>query len=458
MSGARTQARALRTGASAVLFGLLAILGPASRDAFAQRDQGTAPVNGEDITLAVGETKIISAKDVKNYSEGVAGIIDIKLTSDASQFVLNGKKPGSTTLLLIKNDGSQITLNIDVFLRSPQAVERELAQLLDGLRDVRVRRVGSRIVIDGTVANDNDLKRVAHVASLYPGQVESLVALPGQVGVPSGAGQQKYIVRIDFYFVQYDRNSSYGVGLGWPASIGGDAVLKNEFTYDFLNGSARSATATITAQPLPRLDIASRKGWAKVLKQATVITNNGQEATFSNGGEQNFTVNTGLTIGIQRITFGTDVTVLPRFNPERRELDIKLTSDVADLTASISGTPLPGRTTTKLSTNVTLKLGQSLVLSGIRSQSKTHNVAGLPILSEIPVLGVLFGTHSDSDLETEGAIFLVPSVVEAIPSSSRDLVETALAKFRNYSGNVTRVNAYDSRPAGGVGVPPAPRD
>src|SRR3954471_15472886 len=54
------------------------------------------PPNGESITLAVGETKIISAKDVKNYSEGVAGIIDIKLTSDSSQFVLNSKRPGST--------------------------------------------------------------------------------------------------------------------------------------------------------------------------------------------------------------------------------------------------------------------------------------------------------------------------------------------------------------------------
>ena len=41
---------------------------------------------------------------MKNYSEGVAGIIDVKLTSDAGAFVLNGRHQGSTTLLLIKND------------------------------------------------------------------------------------------------------------------------------------------------------------------------------------------------------------------------------------------------------------------------------------------------------------------------------------------------------------------
>ena len=435
--------------------------GQAQAQAQSRNDPGLPP-NGESITLAVGETKIISAKDVKNYSEGVAGIIDIKLTSDSSQFVLNGKRPGSTTLLLIKSDGSQITLNIDVFIRSPQAVERELAQLLDGLPSVQVRRVGSHIVIDGTVSNDAELKRVAHVASLYPQQVDTLVQIgtPGGPVGPAGVGQepQRFIIRIDFYFVQYDKNSSYGVGVGWPASIGGDAVVKSEFSYDFLNGAPHSATATLVSQPLPRLDIASRKGWAKVLKQATVITNNGVEANFSNGGEQNFTVSTGLGVGLQRIPFGTDVTVAPKYNPQRREIDLKVVADVSDLTASVAGTSLPGRSTSKLTTNISLKIGQSLVLSGIRSESKTHSVNGLPVLSDLPVLGLLFGSHSDTQLETEGAIFVVPSVIESVPASAQELVATALSKFRDYGGDVRKVNAYDKKPGGGAGVPPSPKE
>ena len=414
------------------------------------------PDNGQTITLAIGETKVVSAKDVKNYSEGVAGIIDIKLTSDASQFVINGRRAGSTTLLLIKSDGTQIALNIDVFVRAPQVVERELSQLLTGLNGVQVRRVGAHIVIDGRVADDEELKRVAHVASLYPGQVDSLVT----VGAPAAPGvvpteAQRFIVRIDFYFVQYDANSSYAVGIGWPGSIGG-GVIQSSLAYDFLSGVPRSATATLANQPLPRLDIASARGWAKVLKQATVITNNGTEAMFSNGGEQNFSVTTGLGVGVQRIPFGTEVTVLPRYNPQQRQIDVKVSADVADLTASISGTSLPGRTTSKLTTNVSLKLGQSIVLSGIRSELTTHAVGGIPILKDIPVLGLLFGSHSNETQATEGAVFIVPSVIEAVSSSAQELVEGALAKFRNYSGAIDSVNAYDKRPGGARGVPPAP--
>ena len=370
---------------AAQLLTALALLAPAAASAAPPQDRSStnSAEAADEIALAIGETRTVSAKDVRNYSEGSPGIIDVKLTSDNSQFVIAGRKPGSTTMLLIKNDGSQISVTVHVFARSPAVVEKELTQLLEGIGGVRVRRVGARIVMDGVVSNDTELKRVQHIATLYPNQVESLVTLPGGGG--ASTSDSKYIVRIDFYFIQYDKNSSYGVGLGWPSSIGGDAVVKSNVTFDFVGGS-RAATASITNQPIPRLDIASRKGWAKVLKQATVVTNNGIEANFQNGGEQNFTVNTGLTVGVQRISFGTDVTVLPRYNPQKREIEMKLVADVSDLTSSAGATSLPGRNTSKLTTNITLKLGQSIVLSGIRTKTQAHSVTGLPGISSIPVI------------------------------------------------------------------------
>ena len=420
--------------------------------AAAQRG-AAASATPEDISLGIGETRTISARDVKNYSEGVTGIIDIKLTTDGNQFVINARRPGSTTLLLIKNDGSQLTLNVNVFSRSPTAVEKELHDLLSGIAGVQVRRIGAHIVIDGVVATEAELNRVKQVAALYPDQVESLVQRAGATAPAApGVAPKQFLIRIDFYFVQYDKNASYGVGIGYPDSIGG-AAIESEFSFDFLAGATTAATATLANQPLPRLDLASRHGWAKVLKQATVITNNDAEAQFSSGGEQNFPVNTGLTIGVQKIPFGTDLKVMPHYEPSKRTLSIKLDADVSDLTASIGGTSLPGRSTSTLSTSVNLQLGQSLILSGIRSESLTHSVSGLPLLSDIPILGLLFGSHSQSDLQTEGAIFVVPSIVETIPAASAELVEIAMKKFRDYDGDLERVNAYDKTPGGGVGIP-----
>jgi pilus assembly protein CpaC len=443
----------------AVTLAVLSCLFGHIRPSQAQRppSESATPQNGETITLAIGETHMVSAKDVKNYSEGVSGIIDVKLTTDSSSFVIAGRKPGSTTLLLIKNDGAQITLNIDVFVRSPQAVEHELTQLLDGLPNVHVRRVGAHIVIDGLVANDAELKRVQHVASLYPGQVDSLVSTgsAGTSGPVLGQELARIVIRIDFYFVQYDMDATYAVGIGWPGSIGG-AAIQSTFTYDFLDGVAHTATTTLSNQPLPRLDIASTRGWAKVLKHTTVVTNNGVEANFQNGGEQNFTVTTGLGVGVQKIPYGTEVTVLPKYDPSHREIDVKISADVADLTASVSGTTLPGRTTSKLSTNVTLQLGESLVLSGIHRESTNHTVTGLPVLKDIPILGLLFGSHSDDTQATEGAVFIVPSVMQdGVPKATLELIDGALRRFREYRGNADAVHAYDPNPGGGSLLSPA---
>ncbi len=401
----------------------------------------------EEFSLAIGETRTLSARNVRNYSEGVPGVVEVKLTSDQANFVITARKPGTTSLLLIRNDGSQQTHTINVFARAPAVVEKELRQLLDGMPNVHLRRIGARHVVDGTVNSDAEKARVDHLAHLYPGQVDSLVsvtqALPSN-GTDDGSAS-KFLVRIDFYFVQMDVSSGYAVGLGWPRSIGGPNAIRATGTFDLLTQKVSQGAVTVN-QPLPQLDLAASHGWGKVLKHATVITSSGAEAKFQSGGEQNFSVNTGLNVGLQRIPFGVDVTITPQFDPGRRELRLRINADVSDLIAAGPGTTVPGRQTSSLATQVTMKLGQSLVLSGIRTSSQQHAVSGLPILSKIPVLGVLFGSHSDSANETEGAIYVVPNVIENVPTSSMDLIDGAVKRFSDFGGDIDKARLYEQRP------------
>ena len=64
--------------------------------AFAQ-DEEEEPKKGEkgseegaanELNLVVGENKTIPATGVKNYSEGIKGIADVKLTTDNNRFVI----------------------------------------------------------------------------------------------------------------------------------------------------------------------------------------------------------------------------------------------------------------------------------------------------------------------------------------------------------------------------------
>ena len=407
----------------------------------------------EELNLSVGENRTLPATSVRSFSEGAKGVADVRLTPDSTQFVIVGQRPGSTTLLLIRKDGTEVNYSINVFQRAIQSVEHELLQLLSGTTGVRVRRVGARFFIEGGVSTEPELKRIEHIAALFPEQVESLVVLGG------AAAERKLNLRVDFIFVQFDKSKGYQVGVNMPSSIGGPGIARLDATRDLLAGSFTTAQAQIVNQPLPGLDLAASRGWAKVLKHSTVITANGSEAKFSTGGEQNYVVSTGLTASLTQISFGTDVAVLPRFDPVSRELEIRLESVVSDLTPPVGGgTNLPGRNLSKLSTLVSLKLGQSVVLSGIRSSSQRHAVTGLPLLSQIPLIGLLFGSHADSQEEVEGAIYVVPSVIESIPRGAQEIVDEALGQYTEFGGDMSTVKSWEQDPTRAPGFvrPPAP--
>jgi pilus assembly protein CpaC len=436
----------------AVFFATVLVVPSFEGQALAQKGKGkgkTAPAveedklpqtQNEELNLAVGENKTIPATDVKNYSEGTPGVVDIKLTTDSSAFVVVGLKAGSTSLLLIKKNGQEVTWTINVFARSPAIVENELKQLLEGYTGVRVRRVGSRLFIEGSVASENDVKRIQQIASVYSGQVESLVGV--------GATKDRTNIRIDFFFVQYSKESGYQLGISYPGRIGGETIQSN-FGRDFVAGT-NTAVTNIVNQPLPGLDIASRYGWIKVLKQATLITTNGTDANIDTGGEQNYLTTVGVTQQLTKISFGTNVTVQPFFDPASRELEVKVTADVSDLAPPGEGTRLASKVITKLQTVVHMKLGQSLVISGIHTESERKSMAGVPVLKDIPIIGVLFGSMATLNQELEGAVFIVPSVVEPSSKPAIDVVNETLRVYEDWSGTPVTgkplPNVYDKAP------------
>jgi hypothetical protein len=64
--------------------------------------------------LAIGETFTIPMKGVKEYSVGLAEIVSASITTDGSRLLVTGRKPGTTTVLLILRNGSQESIELTV--------------------------------------------------------------------------------------------------------------------------------------------------------------------------------------------------------------------------------------------------------------------------------------------------------------------------------------------------------
>ena len=79
---------------------------------------------------------------------------------------------------------------------------------------------------------------------------------------------------------------------------------------------------------------------------------------------------------------------------------------------------IPGVKTRKVNTTVELADGETLIIAGLLKQTSSKNRAGIPWLSNIPLLGILFSNRSENKDDTELVIFITPKIVE-VESNSR---------------------------------------
>lgn len=336
-----------------------------------------------DVELRVGEQRVLSSSKVRSYSEGIPNIVRVRLTQEGDSFVVLALQPGKTSLLFLMTDGSEMHYNITV-------VDPDAAPAAADTETPEEKKPA------GVEARDN--------------------------------------IRLDFYFVQLDKAYNHQIGIGWPGSVAPEFSA----AYNVKDGGLDSATAVISDQALPRLDMAQGSGWAKILRQAAVVVANGEQAEFAGGGEVNIPVEGSLSTGIHKIPFGSTVRVEPHYDAQTGRIELRIHADVSELDAGF-GTGAPGRRTSTLDTVVNIELSQSLVLGGLSAKTERHNQSGLPLLSQIPILGALFGTNTVTEANMENVVVIVPTVVDAVSMQDRRRIKEALAQYEEYTGDLDEV-------------------
>jgi pilus assembly protein CpaC len=96
----------------------------------------------------------------------------------------------------------------------------------------------------------------------------------------------------------------------------------------------------------------------------------------------------------------------------------------------LSGFRIPALRTRRISTTVDVKRDESIVLSGLMDEERSMTRTGFPILSELPIIGALFGTSSWETNQTELLVLVTPTIINPNnpPGSSvlRVIPDTAL--------------------------------
>ncbi len=201
-------------------------------------------------------------------------------------------------------------------------------------------------------------------------------------------------------------------------SASGDGSLGVDLPATSIRGNAPGSYAFTLANGLGslidlELSALEAEGDGKIIANPRLLTADKQEAHIEQGQERIFTTSTmgeGSVI-TKKAVLG--LTVTPQITPDDRLiLDVFVTKD-----SFVSATE-ENINTLQIRTQVLLNNGETVVIGGIYEQQIGKSTTKIPVLGDLPVLGLLFRKTGTIDKRTELLVFLTPRIINPSPSSS----------------------------------------
>jgi len=242
--------------------------------------------------------------------------------------------------------------------------------------------------------------------------------------LPGLASEPADMIEIDVQVMQVNKNKLTRVGLDW------NRLLEGYQTGVSLSGSVAVSPANLVEQASPPLEklgtfqrgqvdafvhMMAENGYGKLLAKPKLLAISGSQASFLSGGEvPMITHSANGSVNITWKEYGVKLSIKPERRDAAIRTHVRAESSELDVVHSVSfanGTYIPAVRTRWAETDVELPAHSTAIIAGLLSTEESKIHTGVPILSDLPLLGWLFRYTRIESGETELVIFLTPSFV-----------------------------------------------
>jgi len=216
----------------------------------------------------------------------------------------------------------------------------------------------------------------------------------------SGPEGESNVIRIAVEFIEVSSSAGESLGLKLPEAIqfSASSALQGDALSSAWNYTANATSSRGLFQSLVK------KGLAKVLARPELFVRTGEEASFHSGGEYPVAYSTASQGAFHRRVdwkpYGLSLKVRPQSH-DRLNIHSEVQLELSELNQANATDGLPSLTRRKLDTKTSSLDGETIVLSGLLRQTKGNTREGIPVLSDIPLLGGLFGQRGETIEDTE---------------------------------------------------------
>lgn len=208
-------------------------------------------------------------------------------------------------------------------------------------------------------------------------------------------------------------NSTGGTVTGNMGTLGKLGLGGNIFNYSYISEgllyqtliNALAQTNLIKILSSPRVTVRDGKTASLVVgKEVPIVTNENTSQVITGG-------NSGIIRAIQYRKTGVSIEVTPLVqarNVVTLEINQEVSEAQTNTTSDINSPMILNRT---INTEVVASDGQTVLLGGLIQEKNSNTVNKIPLLGDIPYLGYLFKTTSDSQERTELVLMITPRII-----------------------------------------------
>ena len=415
------------------------------------------------LSVSVNESRYVQEAGLSRVAVGNPEIADVQLLS-AREFLLVGKKSGSTSLLVWSANGRQEYLVTVTGENSGLAAMIEKAINLPG---VTVQMVGDKILLRGTVMNQYEKDLALKIAGLYTG-TSPVTSTSGS----SSAGKaidktggnvidllqmaRPSQIRLEAQVIEISSSNKRELGIqyGTRSSGGSDSKIDAENTiYAGEDWNTRGwggwlvrHSSTINAA----LNALITQGKARILSRPNISTLSGEKARILIGGSIPIPTNNDGSISIEWKEYGVKLDIEPVAD-QMNKITSKVHAEVSRLDyangITQNGFHIPALATREAEAVIHVSNGMSMVIGGLLNSEDGKSVSKIPLLGNIPILGEFFKHTSRTRDKRELIIIITPHLIgEDTQWPMSDGMKEAFNEGQTEYGSLNRVNVNETEP------------
>lgn len=379
------------------------------------------------ISITLTGATLLQAFESLKQTSGLNFMLDREVRGDQRVTIsVSGKSVEDVLrLILVTNQLERRILDEDTLLIYPNTSQkaRDYQELVVRSFYLSNADIGKAATLLKTIGRVRDVFTDEKLNLIIVRDTAEVVRLAERLLANQDIADPEVVLELEVLEVSSSRLTELGVR--WPdaatASVQGAAGIAGSLTLPELRDRNSNLVRLQFNDPLIAAQLRGQKGDTNLLANPRIRVRNRQTARILIGERvpvitTTSTPNVGTSENVSYLDVGLKLELEPSVSLDD-EVSMKIALEVSNILEAVtraSGTQAYRLGTRTASTQLRVRDGDTQILAGLIQRDERKANSGVPYVSEIPLLGKLFGVGIDNTAKTEIVLLVTPRVVRNI--------------------------------------------